>query len=179
MPTELARVQHRARWGARVTVAVSCLAFCALGLLIGRAIFDGPGPWSPLGPYPTQRVDLPRNGDDLPVVSLTDGEVLVVGRKCVSGSGFTVTGTVSWQSVEPRGTTIRTGEGTREVTEPGCVSFEYLNTIPPDVARVMGHQIDDGHRPVWRIVGIETPASPDRGEGTPQTWATEPFRVTE
>lgn len=159
-------------------VAVSGVTFAALGLMVGQLAFDDK-PWSPLGPYPTQRVALPRNGDDLPIVSLTDGEVPVVGRKCVAEDGFTITGTVSWQSVDPRGTTIRTGESTREVTEPGCVSFEFRNDIPADVARVMGHQLDDGLSPVWRVVGIETPASPDRGEGTPLTWTTEPFRVVE
>lgn len=157
-------------------VAVSCVLFAAGGLGLGRVLFDE-DPWAPLGPYPIQQVDAPRGGDDLPTVSLSeDGEVPVSGRKCVREDGMTITGWVAWQSVEPRGNSVRTGTGTREAAA-GCQSFEFTNVIPPDVERIMAHQIADGLRPVWRIVGTETPSSSERGEGVPLAWSTEPFRV--
>lgn len=167
-------VAHRAR---RSMLAVVTLAVCML-LLAGAVMFNAatrPKAFAPLGPYPEQQVDEPRDNTDTPVVNLSNPVVHVNGRKCNEGEGFTITGTVSWASMDPRGTSIRTGEVTRTATE-GCTRFRYRNDIPDDVLAIMRRQVDDGLRPLWRITGTEIPIGPD-GEGVPLTWATEPFRI--
>lgn len=168
-------VAHRAKRSAWA-VAVLALALLVLaGAILFAAIRHG-DPFSPLGPYPQQNVDEPRDNTDTPVVSLTNPVVHVNGRKCNDPGDYQVTGTVSWQSMRPRGTSIRTGEGTRDAV-PGCTRFRWRNDIPDEVLAIMRRQVDDGLRPLWRIIGVETPINVD-GEGVPLTWATEPFRVT-
>lgn len=97
------------------------------------------------------------------------------GRKCNEGGGYQIAGTVSWQSVDPRGTSIRTGSGARDAVD-GCQDFEFRNDIPPDVLSVMRRQVAEGLEPLWRITGTETPQR-DSGEGVSLSWVTEPFRV--
>lgn len=158
-------------------LAVATLAVCML-LLAAAVMFNAatrPQAFNPLGPYPEQQVDQPRDNTDTPIVRLSQPVVHVNGRKCNEGAGFDITGTVSWQSIEPRGTSIRTGNGTRTATE-GCTRFRYRNDIPDDVLAIMRRQVDDGLRPLWRITGTETPIN-GNGEGVPLTWATEPFRI--
>lgn len=167
-------VAHRAR-RSMWAVTVLAVALIALAGAILFAALNEPGAWSPLGPNPVQTVDEPRDNTDTPVVSLSDPVVNVEGRKCVDGDGFTITGTVSWQSVDPRGTTVQTGTGTRDAVD-GCTSFRFRNDIPPVVVDLMARQLADGLRPLWHITGVETPVDSDR-TGTPATWATEPFRV--
>lgn len=94
--------------------AVSVLAVCLLavaGAILFAAIRQ-PAPFAPLGPYPVQQVDEPRDSNDIPVVSLSNPVVHVNGRKCNDPGDYTINGTVSWQSMDPRGTSILTGEAT-------------------------------------------------------------------
>lgn len=174
MTDSATHVAHKAR---RSAVAVSVLA-AALLILAGAILFAAirkPEPFSPLGPYPQQQVDEPRDNTDTPVVSLSNPVVHVNGRKCNDGSGYVITGTVSWQSLRPRGTSIRTGEGQRDAI-PGCTRFRYRDDIPDDVLAIMRRQVDDGLAPLWQITGTEVPINGD-GEGVPLTWATEPFEI--
>lgn len=163
--------------GAMVSVAVGLL------VLAGAVMFTELRPgdaWSPLGPYPVQQVNLPHsNIDGLPQVSqvslASHGTVPVTGTKCVSGSGFDILGTSSWQSMDPRGTVIRTGEGSREAVA-GCTRIEFDNVIPVPVRRAMETQLETRDRVVWRIMGVETPTDGTR-EGAPLVWRTESFAV--
>lgn len=176
MASDAARVARRANISAVVLVAVSAVLILAAGIGLGRVLWHA-DPWAPLGPYPTQHITgTDRNSDDVPIVSLSAGTVNVTGRKCATEGVDTIAGWVAWQSLDPRGTSIRTGEGTRP-GEPGCVQFSYVNEIPGQVAEIMGRQLDTGEHPTWRIVGVETPSSAERGEGVPLGWATEPFLV--
>lgn len=163
--------------------AVAAVTVCLL--VLAAAIFysawSRPKPFAPLGPYPEQQVMEPRNGQGLPVVSLDTGVVTVRGKKCADTGDYQITGTVVWQSIDPRGSSVRTGEGSREApTEGGneCDRFTYENSIPEGVAAIMERQLNDGFRPVWRLTGTETPTSDTSGVGVPLTWVTEPFRVT-
>lgn len=165
-------VSHRARRGARVLVVLTCLLFAAGGLLAGRVLF-GPSTWAPLGPYPVQQVVAPVV-DGVPTVPLSAGVVKVHGRKCEDGDGYAVVGSASWQSLDPRGTIIRAGEGSRPAAD-GCTSFTFANTIPETVAEAVHAQARTGvDRPVWRLVGTERPVDGER-TGAELTWATEPF----
>lgn len=164
---------------ARRSMWAVCVLATGLLAVAGSILFaavNRPEPFDPLGPYPQQQVDEPRDNTDTPSVSIDNPVVHVNGRKCNEGSGYTITGTVSWQSLDPRGTSIRTGEGQRDAI-PGCTRFRYRNDVPDAVLAIMRRQVDDGLRPLWRITGTETPINGD-GEGVPLTWATEPFRVT-
>lgn len=168
-------VAHRARksmW-AVLTLAVALLAVA--GAITFAAIRE-PAAFSPLGPYPQQTVDEPQNNADIPVVSLANPVVHVNGRKCNDAGDYQIAGTVAWQSVEPRGTSIQTGSGTRDAI-PGCTRSRYRNDIPDAVLAIMRRQVADGLHPLWRIVGTEIPINGD-GEGVPLTWSTEPFRIT-
>jgi hypothetical protein len=168
---------HVARKVNRVVRALVLLAI-ALVCLAAAITFDAataPDRWSPLGPYPVQQVLEPRDNTDTPFVSLADPVVHVAGEKCTEGDGYTISGTVSWQSMDPRGTSIVTGSGSREAVA-GCTEFEYRNDIPPDVVQIMRHQVEDGLSPLWRITGTETPQR-DGEEGVSLSWSTEPFRI--
>ncbi len=174
MADSAAHIAHKAK---RSAVAVTALAFALLAVA-GAILFSAirqPVPFSPLGPYPQQQVDEPRDNTDTPIVSLANPVFHVNGRKCNEGSGYVIAGTVSWQSLRPLGTSIRTGEGQREAT-PGCTRFRYRNDIPDNVLAIMRRQLDDGLHPLWRIAGTETPINDD-GAGVPLTWATEPFEI--
>ena len=170
---EAEHVGDRARRGARVLIAVACVAFGLAGLLVGRVTFGGHTVWSPLGPYPVQQVG-DTVVDGMPTISLSAGTVKVRGTKCVDGTGYDVAGTSSWQSVDPRGTVIRTGTGTRPAAD-GCTSFSFENTIPASVAAAVRAQTAAGHpNPVWRLAGVERPVDGNR-TGAELAWATEPF----
>lgn len=101
--------------------------------------------------------------------------VVVLAVALMTLAGFTISGIVSWQSVDPRGATVQTGTGNREATD-GCTTIEYRNDIPDEVVDLMRRQLDDGLEPLWHISGVETPIDDDR-TGTPATWVTEPFRI--
>lgn len=174
MADSATHIAHKARRSA-VAVTVLAVALLVLAAAILFAAVRKPEAFDVLGPYPEQAVDEPRDNTDTPLVNLTNPVVHVNGRKCNDGDGYTITGTVSWQSVDPKGTSILTGTGSREA-QPGCTRFRCRNDIPNDVLAVMRRQVDDGLLPLWRIVGTEVPIGPD-GEGVPLTWATEPFRV--
>ncbi len=113
-----------------------------------------------------------------PTLHLDDDPIIVPvsGRKCAEGDNYTIAGTVSWQSMRPPGTIIRTGTGTRE-GHHGCVDFDYVNVVPRAVENAMRAQLRAGlRRPLWRITGIETPIR--RGEeGVPLTWESDTFAV--
>lgn len=176
MVREAEHVGDRARRGARVLLVVACVAFGLAGLLVGRVLFHS-DQWSPLGPYPVQQVVAPVV-DGMPTIPLSAGTVKVRGTKCVDGAGYDVAGTSSWQSVDPRGTVIRTGTGTRPASD-GCTSFTFVNTIPASVAAAVRTQTANGiDRPVWRLAGIERPVDGTR-EGAELSWATEPFVLTD
>ena len=162
---------RRSMWA----VAVLSVCLLAVAVAIFYSAWSRPRPFAPLGPFPEQTVDEPRDISGFPVVSLSHPIVRVTGEKCESGTGYQVTGTVIWQSMRPRGTSIRTGDGTRDA-KGGCTEFSYRNDIPPDVKATMRRQLADGLHPLWRITGTETPVN-DQGPGVPLTWTTEPFLI--
>ncbi len=168
------------RTAQHTALALACVAL-ALIILAAAVVFyavrSRPEWFAPLGPYPVQQVTLPmENG--YPTLHLSADPIIVpvAGRKCAEGSDYTVSGTVSWQSMQPPGTIIRTGTGTREGHD-GCLEFRYVNIVPRSVETAMRAQLRAGlRRPLWRITGIETPLR--RGEeGVPVTWVTDTFAV--
>lgn len=105
-------------------------------------------------------------------VTPTDGlTIKVMGTKCsIADEPLVVRGTLTWQTLEPRGTTIQVGEGVRE-QKPGCESQVYDNPVPlPVLARtrtLLGNGLD---RVVWQLTGIETVQHPN---AAPQAWRTQ------
>lgn len=173
MRPEAERVAERVHRGARVLIVATCLLFAAGGVVVGWGLFGRTEIWNPLGPYPTQQVEA-TIVDGVPTVPLSAGVVNVTGRKCEVGDGCAVVGSASWQSVQPRGTIIRAGEGTRAAAD-GCTDFRYANTIPQSVVEAVQAQVRTGHpSPVWRIVGTERPVDGSRS-GAELSWATERF----
>lgn len=168
-----ATARHTVIGLAGVALALLCLA----AAIVFYAISNRHEVFAPLGPYPEQSVLLPVERGH-PTLHLDNDPlaVPVTGRKCVTGSGYTISGVQSWQSVDPPGTIIRTGTGVREAVD-GCTTIEFVNLVPRSVESAMRSQLRAGlHRPLWRIVGLETPER-DGVEGTSVTWATEPFAV--
>lgn len=169
---EAERVRIRAHRAARALIGITCLMFAAGGLIAGRIIFHE-DQWSPLGPYPTQQVDADVV-DGMPTVAVSAGVVKVRGRKCVTGSGYDIVGSAAWQSIDPRGTIIDAGQGSRPATD-GCTSFTFVNTVPGPVAAAVHAQALAGvPAPVWRLTGTERPVDGER-VGAELSWATEPF----
>lgn len=173
-----AQVASRTR-GMMLATAGLAVAMCVLAAAVIFASWPDDA-WDPLGPYEAQHVNLPANGvDGIPTLSLSSDPLVVpaTGEKCVTGQGFTIVGQVSWQSVEPPGTIIRTGEGTRDAVN-GCTRFEYVNVVPRSVRLAMLAQLNAGIvRPRWRIIGLERPIRDGRTDGASQAWATERFAV--
>lgn len=182
VPTEARRVQRRAKTTATVIISISLVFFFIGGVVLGRFWVTGED-WSPLGPYLVQTVTTSHSGrDGNATVSLRSDHpiVPVTGTKCADPGDYTISGSTSWQSVKPRGTTIITGTGERQAPGEGsdrCVTFEFENEIPPQVLAAMRAQIRRGiDRPLWRIVGVETPTDGDR-EGVTLSWKTEVFGI--
>lgn len=177
--TEAHAVIVRARrmmWGAVLVAA----ALIILAASVFYSVANRPHPFAPLGPFPRQHVVAEHNDQELPVVSLSHPVVSTRGTKCSDPFDGQINGTVTWQSLNPRGVSIVTGQGTRDTPSSEgerCVSFTYRNDIPEGVASIMARQLSDGLHPIWRITGTETPTSDTRGVGVPLTWVTEPFRV--
>lgn len=175
--TEARAIGKTARRTA-IAVAVLTLAMLTLAAaIVFAALRSDADIFAPLGPYPVQHVGLPVE-DGLPTLHVSDDPLVVPvsGRKCVDGSGISVTGEVSWQSVNPPGTVIRTGTGARE-TRDGCQTFQYVNVVPRTVRFAMETQLRAGiQRPEWRITGVETPTR-DGVEGSTLSWITETFAV--
>jgi len=118
--------------------------------------------WEPLGPFEEQTVLL-----------VTDDFVSVVGTKCYSET-VTVTGSLSWRSIEPLGTIVNVFEGQADRVfadlDDGCLTQTFENSVP---AEVLAHP----EVTVWVINGVETPVADVNGsrDGLLLTWTTEPF----
>lgn len=176
--TEAHTIGATARHTVVGLTAIALALLCLAAAIVFYALQD-PAVFAPLGPYPEQSVLLPVERGN-PTLHLDNDPlaVPVTGRKCVTGSGYTISGVQSWQSVDPPGTIIRTGTGARDAVD-GCTTVEFVNLVPRSVESAMRTQLRAGlHRPLWRLVGIETPER-DGVEGTSVTWATEPFAVVE
>jgi len=169
----------------RLERLAGALVVLLLGITTGAVGFWllTPEEWSPLGPYPTQDVVSDRTMDvsegagttiTVPVVSSAE-DVTVEGVKC-NDEAVTVSGTVSWVSVDPPGTQIRVGEGIRD-RAPGCSSFTFHNPIPPEVVERTAELQAAGFTPVWRVTGTETPQRDNGETGESLSWTTEPFVV--
>lgn len=169
---------------ADAALAVACVTLLfAAGALVWAWVELRNDQWKPLGPFPTQAVDLPStyaweaagssNTQEIPAAALTDGVfVPVSGAKCYK-EAVTVTGVVAWTVLDPPGRVFETGRGTA-VKEPGCVTSNFENVIPDDLAELAAVH---GHPVVVAITGCETPTDPDRGEGATLCWSTEPFAL--
>jgi hypothetical protein len=157
----------------RVMFAMTALAVAGLAALIvlvlnpapQRVVLDNPVPQ-------TVRNTLP----NVPGPALTlESDVDVVASKCnLTDKPVTISGSVVWQSIDPRGTQLVVGEGV-SVRPPGCTDFEFRNPVPPVVADRTRHLVKDGRDfVVWQIVGVETPQCDNCA---PEDWWTAPFRL--
>ncbi len=156
------------RWRIVLTVG-----FAAAAVLNATVLFVALRPtWAPLGPYPTQTIGLPREkvptsatGSDTataeyPVLRVRSGqwpELPVQSEKCAHET-VTVTGTVSWRSVEPPGASYTpNGPGTAIRTE-GCTRFAYRNVVPDGVRDRVRTLAGEGTVvTLWSVNGAETP----------------------
>lgn len=169
---------------ADVALVVACVTLLfAAGALAWAWMGLRNDQWKPLGPFPTQSVDVSTtfewqvaddaNTQTIPAVGLAgDGNVPVEGTKCYR-EAVTVNGVVAWTVLDPPGRVFETGRGTA-IKEPGCVTSSFENQIPGDLAAVVA---EHGHPFVVAITGCETPTDPDRGEGATLCWSTEPFAL--
>lgn len=182
MGTEARKVRKRAKYTAAFLIALSMIFFAVGGFAIAKWFFVEQE-WSPLGPYPRQTIAAAHSGrDGNPTISLSNPIVPVNGTKCADPGDYRISGTTSWISVNPRGVSIVTGSGERDAHGEGsdrCVTFDFQNEIPPPVLSAMRGQLRRGvKRPLWRIVGVETPSDGDR-EGVSLSWRTETFGIEE
>lgn len=115
-------------------------------------------PWSPLGPFPTQKI-----------VEVTDAHVVTEGVKNYR-EDVRIRGGAWWQCTDPPGTLIPIGQGTAFRIK-GRLEIRYENPIP-DRARSANCR-------AWKLSGTETPIDEagDRRNGLPLTWETEDFSL--
>lgn len=120
--------------------------------------------WSPLGPYPDQRV-----------LEVRPDEVVIEGTKCIDREEMPpvveIRGSVTLISVDEPGIFISLFSGQRTVRrdDPDCITRTYHNLLPVDQMRL--------HPEVgtWRVVGTEVPRSAKGQEGVPAVWRSEEF----
>ena len=164
---------------AKVTVVVlGCLVAALLTVagVVTWAELRDPEPYDPLHYTNPQTVTSrvrPISGQ--PATHL-NGTVDVTGEKC-SDDRVGIEAVISWQPVDPRGSTVQVGEssGTREA---GCEVSLFENEIPDEVRMVVMAQHARGvDAPLWVISGAETPTGPDGHEGSTEVWTTEPFAI--
>lgn len=175
------------RW--RITLTAG---FTAALILNATVLFVALRPvWAPLGPYPTQTIGLPREqvlagatGADrataeYPVLRVRGGqwpELPVTSEKCAHET-VTVTGAVTWRSVEPPGSSYTpNAPGTATRTE-GCTRFSYRNVVPDGVRDRVRTLAGEGTTvTLWSVNGVETPTR-DGQTGVVQPWTTETFAI--
>ena len=159
-------------------IAVLGIVLCSAAVvLLVVAIRSGAG-FAPLGPYPDQTVNAQFEVGGLP--AFTEGDVVpVTGEKCADAV-VEVIGSVQWQTIDPAGTFIEAGEGTR-TTILGCETKTFANSMPPGVVEANREIRSSGvDAPTWVVTGVETPINPENGEnGERQTWTTEPFVIVD
>jgi hypothetical protein len=110
-----------------------------------------------------------------PAVIAGDGVVNVLATKCnLTDTPLDVRGDIIWQSVDPRGFTLVTGQGVSQ-RAVGCTDFAFANPIPSAVVEHTQTLVDKGRAfVVWQIVGTERPQCDNCAD---EDWWSEPFRV--
>lgn len=148
--------------------------------------------WSPLGPYPTQTIELPRREIRVGNLKTLQGStpvflVLVVrgdqwgdlpvsGEKC-SSETVTITSSYGWRNVEPPGFSEQVQVGGSATRLAGCTQFAFRNNVPENVRQRVREQAKAGVlATLWAVAGTEVPIRDD-GEGVPQPWTTENFVI--
>lgn len=177
----------------KVLPIAAAAAALAVGLVVGILAFQEPEPYAPLYGYDEQAVLNPNiSAEGLPTVRPLEGERLVVAARKCSTETTDVRGTVSWQRVDPPGSSdVFVGEGAT-IREIGCTynqpedfnapwPVEPAGTVNPpfenDVPERVIALTEQFGSATWRIVGQETPIHNDGEEGTPVSWQTEDFVV--
>lgn len=155
----------------------------------GGYVLTRPQPFDPFGEYPVQDVNEPAETVSvtntagtltdavLPAVHVSENRwplVDVSGRKCLNhDADVFVDGAVWWRNVEPPGFNSMASSGTRDAT-PGCVDFQFDNTIPADVRERVRNLAAEGITvSIWQIQGYETPSD----GGVKQSWSTQNFAL--
>lgn len=131
-----------------------------------------PDVWDPLGDYPVQQAD-----DEVVISDERQSIVRTFGRKCADEE-VPVVGSMSWQSLEPRGSTvvvIAPEAGGKSTRRQGCQDFDFANPVPAEVVRLT--RVVGGGEMVWQINGLEVPTAVDGRQGVPRAWSTTPIVV--
>jgi hypothetical protein len=165
----------------RVLYTGAVLIVASLLLLTYAITTDGSDSeplYDPLGDYPVQIVTAQEILDDGTKAVVLSHAVEVEGVKCNDSSEpVPISGSITWQSVDPRGSVIQTGDGER-TAEPGCTTTVFQNSIPLEVQISIQSQHNSGiDRPIWRITGVEYPLDRNGARGEPRRFQTENFVV--
>lgn len=174
MTAALRRAKDRARQNpAALVVLLISLAVGAANFAYGHR---APDAFDPLR-LPVQTVSDRVAGIDGPAVHIGD-DLHVTATKCnYSGADLGITSVVSWQSVEPAGTTIPISANSSFLPgSPPCQVKVFANPMPPLVQERTRALMAQGVTVVrWRIAAVVTPlggpASVKRG------WRTEDVQV--
>lgn len=135
--------------------------------------------YAPLGEYPTQHVVNPgRTTDGIPIVE-SDDDVKVEATKCNATNGTVdVLGSVTWKTVDPRGTNIEVSTNAPGEREAGCTDLKFSNPIPAEVLlRTAELEADGSDRVTWRITGYEQPVDKNGKPGQGVSWSTDTFVI--
>ena len=149
----------------RVFVAAMILFLAVMSWSLYRTLTE----YAPLEPYATQQV--------LNAPIRLGEPVVVEGVKC-NGSPLPVlvSGVLLWQPIDPPGTGIEVGRGTRTF-DPGCTELTFENQWPAEALELTERWLAEGRRVVWHIIGEDTPIAPDGTRGRPVSFETENFEI--
>lgn len=160
-----------------------------LSIMLGVAVtlsilkISQPEPWSPLGPYPEQKIiteqpeKVRSNAQQdllIPITSLSNGNIIVSGSKC-SKEAVEVEGFYGWWSAYPGGFHVEAPDGPPGKRIKGCQSFTFENEIPDEIKEWAAGQIAKGRAPEVYLSGCETPIKDNGDKGTEVCWTTETF----
>jgi hypothetical protein len=159
-------------------LAVMVVAVLSLALSVASFAFSHrqPDAFDPLR-LPVQTVSNRIDGIDGPAAHIGD-DLHVTATKCnTSGADLGITSIVSWQSVEPGGTTIPISNNSSILLgTPACETKQFSNPMPPLVQDRTRELMARGVEVVrWRITAVVTPLGGPRS--VKRAWATEDVRV--
>jgi hypothetical protein len=170
-----------ARKELRVLAVALAVSLIALIAAIG-AIVNLTDTYDPFGEFPPQRVESRVYGRDEPSVLLSEGYVVVAGRKCMEERSA-IRGEFSWVERVPGGFVSKAdgniGNGRAANVRPkGCTTREFHNDMPRSVRDRVKRQASRGiFQTTWALTGYEVAVDPDGGEGATKVWESDNFTI--
>ena len=168
MPPAMRNALPEQRRSRRLAILVLVVLVLAVAVNLGETAWHVRShivEYDPLGEFPEQEV----LNDDHRVP--TDSFVIIEGTQCNdSDETVTLSGEISWRSVDPPGIAFVVLAGVTELP-PGCRTETFHNPVPEEVAEL----VEDV--PMWKVDGTAWPIDDEGNRGAPRDFQSEEFEV--